>query len=67
MATSLRHIRPRASVARLHKCACRDCTVETTATMCQRCINSMCAAAGNADCHAPNAYALQSKKPSRDY
>lgn len=47
---------------RLHKCACRDCTVECLAELCQRCAAAECAADGSEECCAPNAYALSARR-----
>lgn len=48
---------------RRQKCACRDCLIETIEVICQRCRASDCSALGDAECHAPNAYALSAKRP----
>lgn len=49
----------------LHKCSCRDCLVETSKVLCQRCEQFRCDARGCDECHCPNAYALQSREPKR--
>ena len=47
---------------RLKKCACRDCTVECLAELCQRCAAAECSADGSEECAAPNAYALSARR-----